>query len=96
MRPRISRFVRASPRTSAHAAQQEDGRLDAALDERARDDEAVAAVVAAPAQHAHVARREVLERRLHRRDRLASGVSISTIDGMPMSSIVRRSASRIC
>ena len=64
-------------RVAAHvadAAEQEDGRLDAALRQRPRDDEAVAAVVAAPAQHADPARGEVLERRLHRRDRLAAGV----------------------
>ena len=58
----------------AHAAEQEDGRLDAALRQRARDDEAVAAVVAAPAQHADAARGQVVEGRFHRRDRLPAGV----------------------
>ena len=65
------------PRVAAHvghAAEQEDGRLDAALRQRARDDEAVAAVVAAPAQHPDLAGGEILERRLHRRHRLAAGV----------------------
>ena len=49
-RPRISRLVRASPRTSATAADHEDRRVDAALQQRSRDDEPVAAVVAAAAQ----------------------------------------------
>ena len=47
----MSRLVRASPRTSASGTDDEDGRLDAALEQRARDDEAVAAVVAAAAEH---------------------------------------------
>ena len=58
----------------ADAADQEHRRVDAALHQRARDDEAVAAVVAASAQHRHAAHREILERCFHRRDRLASGV----------------------
>ena len=64
-------------RVAAHvadAAEQEHGRLDAALRQRARDDEAVAAVVAAAAQHADLARGQVVERRFHRRDRLPAGV----------------------
>ena len=65
------------PGVAAHvadAAEQEHRRLDAALRQRARDDEAVASVVAAPAQHADPAGGEILERRFHRRDRLAAGV----------------------
>ena len=54
-RPRISRLMRASPRTSATAADQEHRHVDAALQQRPRDDEAVAAVVAAAAQHGHLA-----------------------------------------
>ena len=46
---------RRQPLDVGHAAEQEHGRLDAALGERARDDEAVAAVVAAPGQHRHAA-----------------------------------------
>ena len=81
-RPRISRLVRASPRTSATLAEQEHGDVDAALDQRARDDEAVAAVVAAAAQHGDAAARR-------RSSKVASiaattwrpAFSISTIDG---------------
>ncbi len=51
-RPRISRLVRASPRTSATRPIRNTDDVDAALQQRARDDEAVAAVVAAAAQHA--------------------------------------------
>ena len=50
-RPRISRLI---ARVAAHvgdAADQEHRHVDAALQQRARDDEAVAAVVAAAAQH---------------------------------------------
>src|SRR5439155_16100927 len=43
-----------------HAAEQEHHRLDAALRQRPRDDEAVAAVVAAPAQHADAPAREIV------------------------------------
>ena len=74
MRPSTSRLI---ARVAAHvgdAAEQEHRRFDAALDQRARDDEAVAAVVAAPAQHADLAVGEILERRLHRRHRLAAGI----------------------
>ena len=46
----MSRLVRASPRTSRERADDEDRGVDAALQQRPRDDEAVAAVVAAPAQ----------------------------------------------
>jgi hypothetical protein len=53
-----------------HAAEQKDDPFDAALRERACDDEAVAAVVAAPAEDADAARGQVLERGLHRRDGL--------------------------
>src|SRR4051794_13086838 len=56
------------------AAQQEDQHVHAALDQGAGDDEAVAAVVAAAAEHADAALRQVLERRFHRGDRLAPGI----------------------
>ena len=65
------------PRVAAHlghAAEQEHDVVDAALHERARDDEPVAAVVAAAADDADAARRQVVERRFHRRHRLAAGV----------------------
>jgi hypothetical protein len=58
----------------ADAAEQEHRRRDAALGQRPRDHEAVAAVVAAAAQHADLAGDEILERRFHRRDRLPPGV----------------------
>jgi hypothetical protein len=56
------------------AAEQEDGRLDGALRQRARDDEPVTAVVAPPAQHGDLARGKILERRFHRGDGLAPRV----------------------
>ena len=67
VRPRIAANV-------GDAAEEEDRGLDAALHERARDHEAVAPIAAATAQHADVAGRQVLERRLHGRDRLPAGV----------------------
>ena len=73
-RPRISRFTRASPRTSASATEHEDRHVDTALAQRARDDEAVAAVVAAAAEHRHLALVEVREGRLDGRHHLAAGV----------------------
>src|SRR5205823_4897231 len=48
--------------------------LDAALHQRPRHDEAVAAVVAAAAQHGHVTVAQIAVHRLHGRDRLAAGV----------------------
>ena len=57
-----------------HSSQEEDRDLGAPLDEGARDDEAVAAVVAATAQHRHVAIQEVAVDRLHGGDRLPAGV----------------------
>ena len=56
------------------AAEQEDHRLDAALRQRAGDHEAVAAVVAAAAEHGDAAGGERVERGLHRRDGLAARV----------------------
>ena len=50
---RSSRLTRASPRTSATEPSSRHEQLDAALRQRARDDEAVAAVAAAAAQHRH-------------------------------------------
>ena len=71
-RPRMSRLVRASPRTSASAADDEDRGVDAALEQRPRDDEAVAAVVAAAAEHRDPPVEPRLVRRLHGRDDLAA------------------------
>ena len=55
-------------------ADQERRDVDAALQQRARDDEAVAAVVAAAAQHGDAQVAEVGERRLDGRHDLAAGV----------------------
>ena len=73
-RPRISRLVRASPRTSRERADHEHRRVDAALQQRPRDHEAVAAVVAAAAQDGDAAVELRLVGRLHRRHHLAAGV----------------------
>ncbi len=73
-RPRMSRLMRASPRTSASAPIDEDRGVDAALQQRARDDEAVAAVVAAAAQHGDAAVEPRLVRGLDGGHDLAAGV----------------------
>jgi hypothetical protein len=73
----VAEDLEIDPRVAAHvpdAAEQEHHRLDAALREGARNDEAVAAVAAPPAQYGDLAGGEILERRLHRRHRLAAGV----------------------
>ena len=57
-----------------HAAEKKDTHVDATLNERPRDDEAVAAVVAPSAQDANLAGRQIVVRRLHRRHRLTAGV----------------------
>ena len=57
-----------------HGADDEDGALDATLQERARHDEAVAPVVAAAAEHGDAALEALLIARLDRRDDLASGI----------------------
>src|SRR5262249_25650220 len=65
------------PRVAAdvgHAADQKDRDVDAALGERPRDDEAVAAVVAAAAQHGDLPIGQIGVHRLHGRHRLAAGV----------------------
>ncbi len=64
-------------RISAHvgdAAEQEHRHVGAALHQRARDHESVAAVVAAAAQDRHLPLEEVAVHRLHRRDSLAASV----------------------
>ena len=58
----------------AHLSDDEDGCLDAALMQRARDDEAVAAVVPLATNDGHAAFGEVLIERLHRRHDLPAGV----------------------
>ncbi len=73
-RPRTSRLVRASPRTSATLPRRKTDVVDAALRERARDHESVAAVVAAAAEDRDAARRQVVEGGFHGRHDLASGV----------------------
>ena len=67
VRPRIAANV-------GYPADQKHGDVHAALDERARDDEAVAAVVAAPAQHGHLPLGQVRVDRLHGRHHLPAGV----------------------
>jgi len=65
------------PGVAAHigdAAEQEHRDVDAALHQRARDDEAIATVVAAAAQHADLAFEQVGVHRLDRGDRLTSRV----------------------
>jgi hypothetical protein len=78
------------------APQQKDRGLDASLHERARDDEPSPPLLPRP---------QTTPTRLVARSSNAASIaatawrpafSMSTIDGMPMSSIVRRSASRIC
>ena len=96
-RPRISRFVRASPRTSDTRPIRKTDTSTPRCDQRARDDEAVAAVVAAAAQHGHLA----VERGRRtsppwRRPPGGRRSPSARATEMPMSSIVRRSASRIC
>jgi hypothetical protein len=65
--------ARVAPRLR-DAAEQEDERFDAALGERARDDEAVAAVVAAAAENVNGDAREFVDRRLYGGDGLAARV----------------------
>ena len=87
------------PRVAAHvgdAADEEHRHVDAALHQRPRDHEAVAAVVAAPAQHGDLpidADRCGPPRSPRRPGGRRSPSARAT--GMPISSIVRRSASRI-
>ena len=78
------------------AAQQEDHRLDAALGQRAGDDKSVAAVVAAAAEHGDAAGSEVSNAASMAATACRPAFSMSTTEGRPMSSIVWRSASRIC
>ena len=73
-RPRISRFDARVAADVGDAADQEHRHVDAALHQRARDDEAVAAVVAAAAQHGDLPLEQVAVDRLHRRDHLPAGV----------------------
>ena len=64
-------------RVAAHVGERADDehrRVDAALQQRPGDDEAVAAVVAAAAQHRHAPVEPRLVGRLHRRHDLAAGV----------------------
>src|ERR1044072_5875586 len=76
---------------------QEDRDLDAPLRQCARDHESVAAIVAAPAQQRPAAAGS--GRPLYIASSAAAAgrpvFSTSTGDGIPMSSVVRRSASRI-
>ena len=54
-----------------HSADEEDGHVDAALQQGACDHEAVAAIVAAPAQHRHLMLVKVAMNGFHGRDDLA-------------------------
>ena len=73
-RPRISRLIRASPRTSATRPIRNTDTLIAALQQRARDDESVAAVVAAAAEHRHLALEQLAVHGFHGGHDLAAGV----------------------
>ena len=96
-RPRISRLMRASPRDVGDAADQEHRDVDAALR---------AACARRRSRRRRCCRGRTARRpgaRAGRRERASIAAttwrpafSISTSDGMPISSIVRRSASRIC
>ena len=69
--------VEVGARVASHVGDRADDEhrgVDAALEQRARDDEAVAAVVAAAAQHRHAAVETRLVRGLDRRHHLAAGV----------------------
>ena len=66
--------MRASPLDLGDLAHDEDRRLDAALQQRPGDDEAVPSVVPSSAEDRDVARFEILERGLHRRHDLPSGI----------------------
>ena len=70
----MSRLVRASPRMSATEPITKTGGVDPPLDQRPCDDESVAAVVPAAAQHRDAAIQTRFERRLDRRHHLAAGV----------------------
>ena len=73
----IAQHVEVRARVAFHVGRLADeihADVEVPLDERARDDEAVAAVVAASAEHGDAHGREALERRLHRGDDLAAGV----------------------
>ena len=72
--PRISRLIRASPRTSATRPMRNTETSTPRWTQRARDDEAVAAVVAAAAQHGDLPLEQVGVDRLHRRHHLPAGV----------------------
>ena len=72
-----AQYLEVGPRIAAHVgdtAEEEDGRVDAALHQSARDHESVAAVVAAATHHPDAAGRKIVERRFHRRDRLTPGI----------------------
>ncbi len=71
---RISRFVAGVALESGRLADQHDRDGDVALEQRARDDESVAAVVAAAADHRDPHRRQRFERRFHGGDDLPAGV----------------------
>ena len=77
-------------------ADDEHRHLDAALLQGAGDHEPIAAVTALAADDRDLALGEILKKRFHRRHHLAAGVFHEDEEGMPRSSIVRRSASRIC
>ena len=70
----MSRLVRASPRTSATAPMTNTAVSMPALEQRACDDEAVAAVVAASAEHRHPAVETRLVGGFDRGHHLAAGV----------------------
>ena len=73
-RTSTSRLVRASPSHVGGLPTRKTDDVEAALHQRARDDESVTAVVAAAAQHDDLPRSQIGEHRLHRRHHLAAGI----------------------
>ena len=96
MRPRMSRLVRASPRTASGAASRKT--VGSTPRPRSRRATTKPSPPLLPRPHSTATRRAP---RSSKADSIASTIrcpacSISTIDGIPISSIVRRSTSRIC
>ena len=77
VRPEPSKNFKVDPRVTSDLRDEADekhGNLDAALDQRPRDDESVTAVVASAAQHGHTSLEQIGVDRLDGRDHLPAGV----------------------
>ena len=92
----MSRLSRASPVTLATGPRTNTDTSTPRCGQRARHHEAVAAVVAPAAQHGDAALEQVLVVGFDGRHHLAAGVLHQHDRGRPRSSMVCRSASRIC